>query len=1079
VAGARAQIAGGRRVSGFRDGEKHLSQVPALHLLQVMQPGWTLLSKAEVDRERRGRLGNVLLEDILAAQLTALNRIEQDGRFFPFSEANIRTAIEKLRMPEPLGLMTLNERTTDLLQLGVSLDQTIDGVTRGRSLRYIDWDRPEKNVFHAVAEFDVEKAGSHETRRPDIVLFVNGIPLAVVECKAPDKDIAEGVGQIITYQRADEIPHFFRSVQLVLTVKPSEAKYATVGSQAKFWAVWKEKEFEDASLERLVRAPLNSRQTERTFGDGFAEEQRPFEHRIQEGRLVTEQDRLIYALCRPDRLLDLARRFTLFDLGVKKIARYQQFFAVRKILARVKGERDEKGARRGGVVWHTQGSGKSLTMVMLAKALGLDREIANRRVVLVTDRIDLDDQLTRTFNACGIAVEQAKTGSHLLELVARNKAAIVATVINKFEAAVAKRDFQDESTEVFLLVDESHRGQYGEMHTRMKRMFPRACYIGFTGTPLMTGEKKTATRFGGIIDTYAIDQAVADKAVLPLIYEGRQVAQEVNRSGVDAWFERVTRGLSAEQRADLKRKFSRYSEIAQGDQTITAIAYDIADHFTKFWKGTRWKAQFAVRSRDAAVKYKAIFDAIGSISAEVIMSAPDDRSTGDDPAEEVTEPVNRFWKTMMTRYGGEAEYNRQIVEGFTKREEPELLIVVSKLLTGFDAPVNTVLYIDKPLTGHNLLQAIARVNRVEEDKEYGYIVDYAGVLGELDTAMRQYSALGEFDPEDIDVGHAIIDVASQIARLPQAHANLLNHFRGVEKTRDEEAYEVFLADEALRKQFYELLSEFARLLATALATSEWANDPRNEPQARLYKDDLRRFQKLRTAVRKRYREAIDFDQYEARIRKLLDTHISADAVEVITDPVNIFDAPAFDKAVAEQTTPASKADLIASQTKRTITERMEEDPVFYKKISDLIAEAIAEHRAKRLSDNDYLARIRDAAEQVRRPKHDDVPESVRSNSDAVAIFHELDQALGSVIGSAKADRRTVLSSAALELVAIIKELRVVNWTTNVDVQNAMRNRMDDYFFDHIRDELGIELSPDQVDALVDGILRGARARATS
>jgi type I restriction enzyme R subunit len=1063
-------------VSTFRDGEVHNSQLTALHLLQALKPGWTLLTKTEVDRVRRGRLGNVLLEDILATQLTRLNRIEQDGRFFPFSEANIRTAIERLRIPEPLGLMTLNERTTDLLQLGTSLDQTIEGVTRGRSLRYIDWDEPTNNAYHAVAELDVEKVGTHETRRPDIVLFVNGIPLAVIECKAPERDIKDGIEQIITYQRADEIPHLFRSVQLVLAVKPAEAKYATVGTPSKFWAVWKEKEFKDKALERVVRADLTDEAQRRTFSDSFAEEQAAYSARHGEGRLVTEQDRLIYALCRPDRLLDIARRFTLFDLGIKKVARYQQFFAVRKIMDRVKSERDDNGARRGGVVWHTQGSGKSLTMVMLAKALGLDREITNRRVVLVTDRIDLDQQLTTTFKACGIDVEQARSGAHLLELVARDKAAIVATVINKFEAAVRNRDHKDVSTEVFLLVDESHRGQYGEMHTRMKRMFPRACYIGFTGTPLMKAEKSTAARFGGIIDTYAIDQAVEDKSVLPLIYEGRQVAQEVNRAGIDTWFERVTHGLPEQQRADLKRKLARYSEIAQGNQTISAIAYDIAEHYAKFWKDTPWKAQFAVRSRAAAVKYKSIFDEMGTVSAEVIMSAPDDRSTGDDPAEEITEPVVRFWKTMMAKYGGEEEYNRQITEGFKKREEPELLIVVSKLLTGFDAPVNTVLYIDKPLAGHSLLQAIARVNRIEEEKEYGYIVDYAGVLGELDTAMRTYSALGEFDPGDIDAGHAIIDVQAQIAKLPQAHANLVNHFKGVEKVRDEEAYEVFLADEALRKEFYKLLAEFARLLATALATSDWANDPTNEPQVRLYKDDLRRYQKLRTAVRNRYREAIDFEQYESRIRKLLDTHISADAVEVVTEPVNIFDTAAFDRAVAEQTTPASKADLIASQTKRTITERMEEDPVFFKKISDLIAEAIADHRAKRLSDNEFLAKIREAAEQVRRPKHDDVPAEVRADEHAVAVFNSLNNAIGSFAGPQGGNIRPALAAAALELVSIVKGLKVVNWTENVDVQNAMRNRMDDYFFDIIRDQYSVELSPEQIDDIVDSVLKVARAR---
>jgi type I restriction enzyme R subunit len=342
--------------------------------------------------------------------------------------------------------------------------------------------------------------------------------------------------------------------------------------------------------------------------------------------------------------------------------------------------------------------------------------------------------------------------------------------------------------------------------------------------------------------------------------------------------------------------------------------------------------------------------------------------------------------------------------------------------------------------------------------------------------MRTYSALAEFELDDLDVGHAIIDVQAQNAKLPQAHANLLNHFKGVGKVRDEEAYEVFLADEALRKEFYKLLAEFARLLPTALATSDWANDPKNEPQARLYKDDLRRYQKLRTAVRSRYREAIDFEQYEARIRKLLDTHISADAVEVVTEPVNIFDTAAFDQAVAEQTTPASKADLIASQTKRTITERMEEDPVFFKKISDLIAEAIAEHRAKRLSDNEYLARIREAAEQVRRPKHDDVPADVRADEHAVAVFNSLDNAMADIVGPQGGNIRPVLAAAALELVSIVKTLKVVNWTENVDVQNAMRNRMDDYFFDVIRDQHGIELTPDQIDAIVDSVLKVARAR---
>ena len=441
----------------FGDGEKHLSQVPALHLLQKITPKWAMLSKADVDHERRGKLSNVLLEDILHGQLTRLNAIEHRGRRYPFSESNILTAIEKLRSRDPLGLIKLNEQTTELLQFGTSLDQMVDGDTRGRSLKYIDWDNLKNNVFHVCKEFDVERPGSSKTRRPDIVLFVNGIPLCVIECKGPNEDFEEAVSQNIRNQGAEEIPQLFRSVQLLIATNKNKVQYGTVGTSRKFWAIWREKEFKDSDVAAVLKQPLAPEESRRTFGDGFEDEQRPFEYLMDGGREITEQDRVLYALCRPDRLLDLARRFTLFDLGVKKVARYQQFFAVKNILARVK-QREADGRRRGGIIWHTQGSGKSLTMVMLARGLALDKEIKNARVVLVTDRIDLDDQLKRTSAACGFEPDNATSGRHLLSLVSRDKPAIIATVINKFDTALNVRDYRDESTEVFLLIDESHRG---------------------------------------------------------------------------------------------------------------------------------------------------------------------------------------------------------------------------------------------------------------------------------------------------------------------------------------------------------------------------------------------------------------------------------------------------------------------------------------------------------------------------------------------------------------------------------------------------------------------------------------------
>jgi type I restriction enzyme R subunit len=1057
--------------SNFRDGEKHLSQIPALHLLQTMAPAWGMLSKADADRERRGKLSNVLLEDVLRRQLMRINAIEHRGRQYPFSEAGIQTAIERLRSREPLGLMRLNELTSDLLQLGTSVDQTIEGDTRGRSLKFIDWNNPANNTFHVCKEFDVERSGSAKTRRPDIVLFVNGIPLCVIECKGPNEDVDEAISQNIRNQGPDEIPQLFRSVQLLIATNRNKAYYGTVGTSRKFWALWREKELKDSDIAPRLATPLTPQQAKQTFGDGFQEEQAPFELVTGAGREITEQDRLLYALCRPDRVLDLARRFTLFDLGVKKIARYQQFFAVKNILARVK-QYDAEGRRRGGVIWHTQGSGKSLTMVMLARALALDPDIANPRVVLVTDRIDLDDQLKRTFAACGLEPENAGSGRHLLKLVAQERAAIIATVINKFDTALNVRDYRDLSPDVFLLIDEGHRGQYGEMHTRMKRMFPNACYLGFTGTPLMKKEKSTAAKFGGLIDIYAIDQAVKDGAVVPLLYEGRHVEQDVNRGRIDVWFERVSKNLTPDQRADLKRKFARYSEIGQTEPTIYCIAYDLSEHYAKNWKGTGFKAQLATRSKRAALMYKRALDEINMVSSEVVISAPDDREGYDEVDDESREEVVRFWKKMMGRYGDEKTYNRSIVDAFKFREEPEILIVVDKLLTGFDAPKNTVLYLDKPLKAHGLLQAIARVNRVEDDKEYGYIIDYAGVLGELDPALKTYSALADFEAEDIQ--GVITDNLQKIEELPQRHHQLWDLFKEIRNKLDEEAFERHLADEERREDFYERLAQFARTLAIGLSTSDWVNDPANATAMRTYKDDLRRFQKLRTAVRKRYQEDIDFKLYEERVRRLLDQHIQANEIITLTAPVNIFDDEAFERAVGEQTTPASKADLIASLTKRTITERMEEDPVYFEKLSALIQKAIDDHRSQRISQLEFLNIVRGARDQVVRPRHEDVPERLRKSDTAVAFFHALEKHLGDA--SPGKDVRGAAAEGAEAMLDIIEHRRVVNWTQREDIQNEMRNDLDDYLFDVMRDQKGMPLTPAIMDDIIDRTLSIARAR---
>ena len=1061
----------------FRDDEKHLSQIPALYLLQNL--GYRMLTQADVDRERRGRISNVILEDALAAQLKRLNRIEVRGKAHEFTEANIQTAVERLKASRSTGLLRTNEEVTDLLLLGTSLDQTIEGEMRGRQLRYIDWENCANNAFHVSAEFDVERARSRETRRPDIVLFVNGIPFAVIECKGPRIEVAQGVSQMIRNQRDDEIPHLFASVQLVLATNKNKVKYGTVGTAAKFWSVWREQEGTEEEVEAAVRKRLDETGTAATFADGFAEDREPYEAMLDGGgRAVTEQDRVLYALARPERFLDLARRFTLFDLGVKKIARYQQFFAVRKTIARVK-EREASGARKGGVVWHTQGSGKSLTMVMMALALAFEPDIENPRIVLVTDRIDLDKQLRNTFAACKLEPRQARSGRHLLDLIGENnEAEVVTTLINKFDTALRARDFADPSTEVFLLVDESHRSQYGTMHPRMRKVFPNACYIGFTGTPLLKREKSTFEKFGGLIEpSYTINQAVEDGAVVPLLYEGRHVKQEVNEAAIDHWFERVCEGLSEAQKADLKRKYSRAAELSQTEQTIFCIAFDVSEHYRQHWQGTGFKAQLATFSKRAAMSYKRALDEIGHVSSEVIISPPDDRDDNEEIDDEASEEVQRFWKKMMTRYGDEQTYNDRIIEAFKKRDDPEILIVVDKLLTGFDAPRNTVLYVAKKMQEHNLLQAIARVNRVEEGKEYGYIVDYQGLLGELDRALTSYSAFDGYDEED--VAGAVMSIRDEIDQLSQRHSELWDIFKEISNKLDEEAFEQHLADDKRREDFYERLTAFGKTLAIAVSSAEFANDPKNEKRTAGYRADLKRFQNLRKAVRRRYQEEVDFRDYESRIRKLLDSHISAHEIMALTELVNIFDDEAFENAVAQQTTPASKADLIASATKRTISERMDEDPAFYEKFSKLIQQTIDDFRRQRISQLEYLKQVTDIREAIVNRKTDDLPEKIREDGIATAFYGVILEVLGQAPQSNGADLADIAADTALAVEDIIERYRIVNWTHNEDVQKSMINDIDDYLFDVVRDERGVIVSNEVMDGIIERVMQIARLRMTA
>lgn len=1064
------------RPTGFRFNEKHLSQIPALQ--QLINLGYEYLTPDEALKQRLGKTSNVLLEGILADQLKQINSIHYKGKDYLFSEENIQSAIQKLKSVKYDGLQKTNEVIYDLISLGTALEQTIEGNFKSFNLSYIDWKNWERNKFHVIAEFSVERSRSTETARPDIVLFVNGIPMAVIECKSPKIGLEQAISQSVRNQSDDFIPKLFTYAQLVMGVNKNDAQYATTGTAAKFWAVWKELRDKDADINKAVNQKLSDKKKDNLFSGEFEIARTFFDALENEGdRLLTGQDRTINSLCRPKRLIELAYKFTVFDGGIKKIARYQQYFVIKSTLERVK-QLDGEGRRKGGVVWHTQGSGKSLTMVMLARSLALETDVPNPRIVLVTDRDDLDKQLGNTFSACGLDPKRATSGRHLIELVNEHKASIITTLIHKFDKALSFKKFHDESADIFMLVDESHRTNFGSFSARMRQMFPNACYLGFTGTPLLKKEKNNFDRFGGLIEPhYSINQAVEDGSVVPLLYEGRHVSMEQNKAAIDLWFERHTQGLTKDQQADLKKKYARAEMLNKADQVVYMRAFDISEHYRANWQGTGFKAQLVAPRKETALKYQEYLNEIGMVSSDVVISAPDEREGYEETDAEPTNEVSKFWNKMMARYGSKDEYEKQLINQFKFGDAPEILIVVSKLLTGFDAPRNTVLYLCTRLREHTLLQAIARVNRLFEGKDFGYIVDYASVLGELDKALVMYSAFEGYDEDDIK--GTLTSVNEEISKLPQLYSDLWDIFKEVKNQHDEEAYEVLLADDALREDFYQRLADYSKSLGVALSSEQFVMKT-DELKVYQYKADLKRFQYLKASVKLRYAEAIDYRDYEPKIKKLLDTHIQANEVLQLNEPVNIFDEKMFnqvkeDRGVYEGRTTAAKADSIAHATKKAISEKMDEDPAFYARFSKLIQQAIDDFNAKRVSDLEYLNTVMDIRDKVVTRQHDDIPEKLDGNEDAMAFYgvlkpfikaHELDSGVC----------EDIASDIALAIHDILKRNWKVQFWDDSDAEKRVVNEIDDYLYDEIKGTRGLGLSIQQMDDIIEKSMQVARHR---
>lgn len=992
--------------------EEYSAKLPALTLFTNL--GWSFLSPELALAARGGKADEVVLRQVLRGELQK-RTFTFAGKSYPLSEKAIDNLIAEVCSPAlNEGLLTANERLYNHLLYGISVTEFVEGKKANPTVALIDWQNPHNNSFVFTEEFTVTRSGGVESRRPDIVCFVNGIPLVVIEAKRPDGNskkgptVDEGISQSLRNQRHDEIPLLFAYSQLLLSINGNEGRYGTCSTPAKFWAAWREEDISDAEMYAIKNKTLKDEQLAGLFSHRPAKDLDWYQSLTAAGELaVTGQDQLLISLLSPARLLEMTRYFTLFDKKAGKIvARYQQVFGIKRLIERI-NTRSSTGGREGGVIWHTTGSGKSFTMVFLSKALILHDSLKQCRIVVVTDRIDLETQLSKTFSSGGELAGKkdkeaamATSGKRLAEQIGKGTERIIFSLIQKFNTATKMPECVNNSADIIVLIDEGHRSQGGENHIRMKQALPKAAFVAFTGTPLLK-EDKTTNKFGPIVHAYTIQRAVEDRTVTPLLYEERVPDLDVNERAIDSWFERITAGLSKQQKADLKRKFANKGQIYGAEDRIHLIALDIANHFVKnIDEGL--KGQLACDSKASAIKYKKYLDEAGLFESAVVMSPPDSREGNTAVDEAATPEVTQWWKDNVGSQD-EQVYTKRLIERFENDDALKILIVVDKLLTGFDEPRNTVLYIDKPLKEHNLIQAIARVNRLHPKKKFGLLIDYRGILAELDTTIQKYQDLasrtqGGYDINDIAGLYS--QMSTEYKRLPQLYNQLWILFDGVKNKNDIEQLRQVLVPkieerdgelvdvhQKIREDFYEALTAFASCLKVALQSATFFEDKSfNDQDRRHYKETLKQFSSLRQTVQRDAGEKIDYDEYAEQVKKLLDKHVVG--VEV-KEPDGVYEVGKMGQQPPQEWSPEktrNETDIIKTRVTRMIEQDLRDDPYAQEAFSALLRQAIEE--AERLFEHplkQYML-FREFEEQVQARQLPDLPDAFAGNHHAQAYF---------------------------------------------------------------------------------------------
>ncbi|KKB34136.1 type I restriction endonuclease subunit R [Bacillus thermotolerans] len=862
---------------------------------QLQSYGYIYMKGSELDAERNGR-GSIVLETRLFNAIKRLNHW--------ISDVNIEKVVKQLVALQAEDLWDANKTMYDwLFGQGISILQDLGGGKKNQTVRLFDFENMDNNEFLVVNQ--VSYTNANGTIRPDIVLYINGLPLVLIECKSPklkwDQQLPEGVRQFDRYRETHEKLFWYN--QILIVTSRDRARAGTILARPQHYGLWKD----------------------------------PYPLTMQEVGSERAQDILVAGMFRKEAIMDLMRNFIVFDGKVKKLARYQQYRAVNKAIDRIMEE--DKPSLRGGVVWHTQGSGKSLTMVYLAMKLRRVPSLENPMIVVVTDRQDLDDQITKTFQQCGFPnPTQATSVADLKHQLGKGPGTTIMTLIQKFQGAENEEGIPDfpvisQAKNIIVMTDESHRSQYKGLAMNMRKALPNATFIGFTGTPIEKKKRSTTGKFGSYIDKYTIEQAVEDGATVQIYYESRLPNVHVKGDSLDEIFNRVFFEYDEDTREKIKQKHVNEELILTAPERMEEIALDIVRHFESHILVNGYKAQVVAVSRMAAVKYKQLIDqyAAGQFETAVIFSA------GHNDGKE------------LRQYHITKEEEKKLIERFKKpfsEDKLAMLIVCDKLLTGFDAPIEQVMYLDKPLREHNLLQAIARTNRrYDDNKTYGLIVDYFGVSRFLDQALEIFSSN--------DVKGALHSIDDELPRLEQRHRSAMRFFDGLKKTQREESV-LRLSDEDVRADFEIAYKRFAESMDKVMPS----------PKAQPFVGDLKHLGLIRQLAKSRFSvdDGLDISDCGEKVRELVYKHLQSEGIEV-REPVSILDA-AFKEEVEHNVLPETKAAQIEHAIKREISVRMEEDEVFYTSLKEKVEDLLTRFKERQMDIYELLDKLYAAREEI-------------------------------------------------------------------------------------------------------------------